>query len=59
MAHKLLQNQKSFTKTKSLEAHKSSLEPSSTADVEIFTAHRLLKNQKSLTKIKSLLTQKS
>jgi hypothetical protein len=48
MAHKLLQNQKSFTKTKSLEAHKSSLEPSSSADAEIFSAHKLLQNQKSL-----------
>jgi len=36
---------------------KSSLEPSSTADVKIFKARGLLQNKKSLTKTKSLKTQ--
>jgi hypothetical protein len=38
---------------------KSTPEPSSTADAEIFSAHRLLQNQKSLTKTASPQTQKS
>jgi hypothetical protein len=59
MAQRLLQNQKSLTKTDSLQTHKSSPEHSSPAEAEIFMAQRLLQNQKSLTKTDSLQTQKS
>jgi hypothetical protein len=45
-----------LTKTASLQTQKSSLKPSSTAGVEIFTSHRLLQNEKSLTKTTSLET---
>ena len=37
-AHRLLQNQKSLIKTESLQNRKSTPEPSSTADAEIFSA---------------------
>jgi hypothetical protein len=43
----------------SVQNQKSSLETSSMADTEIFTAHRLQQNQKSLMKTESLQTQKS
>jgi len=46
-AHKLQQNQKSLTKTGSLQTQKWSPETSLTADTEIFTAYGLLQNQKS------------
>jgi ABC-type maltose transport system permease subunit len=46
MAKRLLQNQKSLTKTVSLQTHKSSPEHSSAAEAEIFTAQRLMQNQK-------------
>jgi hypothetical protein len=59
MAQRLLQNQKSLTKTDSLQTHKSSPEHSSAAEAEIFMAQRLLLNHKSLTKTDSLPTQKS
>jgi hypothetical protein len=42
MAQRLLQNQKSLTKTDSLQTHKSWQEPGSTAEAEIFRPHRLL-----------------
>ena len=58
-AYGLFQNQKSLTKTESVQTHKSSPEPSSTADAEIFSAHRLLQNQKSLIKTESLQNGKS
>ena len=45
--------------TETLETHKSSLEPNSTADGEIFSSHILRQNQKSLTDTESLETQKS
>jgi hypothetical protein len=56
---RLLQNKKSLPKTESLQTRKSSPEPSSTADAEIFNAHRLLQNQKSLTKTTTLQMHKS
>jgi hypothetical protein len=59
MAQRVLQNQKSLTKTDSLQIQKSSPEHSSPAKAEIFMAQRLLQNQKSLTKAYSLQTQKS
>jgi hypothetical protein len=46
-------------KNVSVPTQKSSREPSSAADAQIFKAHRLLLAQKSLTKIGSLGTQKS
>jgi hypothetical protein len=58
MAQRLLQNQKSLTKTDSLQTHNSP-EYTSVAEAEIFMAQRLLQNQKSLTKSDSLQTQKS
>ena len=58
-AHRLLQNQKSFTKTKSLHTRKSSPEPSSAGAAEILSARRLLQNQKSLIKTESLQNRKS
>ena len=48
-----------MNKTESLQIQKSSLEPSSTADREIFSAHGLLEKHKSFMKTKSLQTQKS
>jgi hypothetical protein len=45
MAQRLLQNQKSLTKTDSLQTHKSSPEHNSTAEAEIFMAQRLMENQ--------------
>jgi hypothetical protein len=59
MAQRLLQNQKSLTKTDLLQTHNSSPEYTSVAEAEIFMAQRLLQNQKSLTKTDSLQTQKS
>jgi hypothetical protein len=59
MAQRLLQNQKSLTKTDSLETHKYSPEHSSAAEAEILMAQRVLQNQKSLMKTDSLQTQKS
>jgi hypothetical protein len=59
MAQRLLQNQKSLTKTDSLQTHKFSLEHNSMAEAEMFMAQRLLQNQKSLTKTDSLETHKS
>jgi hypothetical protein len=56
MAQRLLQNQKSLTKTDSLQTHKSSPENSSAAEAEILMAQRLLQNQKLLTKTDSLQT---
>jgi hypothetical protein len=58
-AHRLLQKQKSLTKTESLQTRKSTLEASSPGYGEIFFTHRLLPNQKSLTKTESLHTRKS
>jgi len=46
-AHNLQQNQKSLTKTGSLQTQKWSPETSLTAHTEIFTAYGLLQNQKS------------
>jgi hypothetical protein len=57
--YRLLQNQKSLTKTVSLQTEKSSPEASSRADTKIFSANRILQNQKSVTKTESLQTQKS
>ena len=45
-AHRLPQNQKSVMKTVSNPTLKSSLDPSSTAGPEIFTAYTLTQNQK-------------
>jgi hypothetical protein len=42
MAQRLLQNQKSLTKTDSLQTQKSWQEPGSTAEAEMFMAQRLL-----------------
>jgi hypothetical protein len=58
MAQRLLQIQKSLTKTDSLQTHKSSQEHSSTAEA-VLMAQRLLQNQKLLTKTDSLQTHKS
>jgi len=54
--YRVLQNQKSFTKTVSVQNQKSSPETSFTADTEIFTAYGLLHNQKSLMNSVSLQT---
>jgi hypothetical protein len=43
-AHRLLQNQKSLTKTELLQTHKSSSETSYAVAAEILSAHRLLQN---------------
>jgi hypothetical protein len=59
MAQRLLQNQKSLTKTDSLQTYKSSPEHSFTVEAEIFMAQRLLQNQKSLMKTDSPQTHKS
>jgi len=48
-----MENQKSFTKTDSLQTPKSSPEHSSAAEAEILMAQRLLQNQKLLTKTDS------
>jgi hypothetical protein len=42
MAQRLLENQKSLTKTDSLQTQKSWQEPGSPAEDEIFRPHRLL-----------------
>jgi len=42
LAQRLLQNQKSLTKTDSLQTHNSSPEHTSVAEAEIFMAQRLL-----------------